>query len=173
MSTMPKAPIQERRISTANGQLRDSLGLPLSLHPSPVESRRNGHGGCARCPGLVVTQFDDRLCVNCGWRDHSYVPHRRTNGRSDAMVARYAGAFPLLRDTVVVCRRSDKPRVTNNTVLLTPRCPWCGEGMAIVNHGGASDGQWYFGKTEKAKRFACPDRHQIWVWSVRAGLRWE
>ena len=99
--------------------------------------QRFAHGTdqCPRCGERLHTNYDELLCVICGYVDYSYVSPRQSNGVAASPAnddcARYVGGFPMLTDTVI----NVKLQQINGIIELTASCPFCKESRtALLDH---------------------------------------
>ena len=100
---------------------------------------------CARCGGNILTTWDERVCMQCGWRDYAYNPPKpeRSAITSVKQIARYAGDYPnpeglTVEVSVERWGVDGRHESVKGGPQVTPNCPWCQERMTPTSITGSS-----------------------------------
>ncbi|MBM3945723.1 MAG: hypothetical protein FJ317_09615 [SAR202 cluster bacterium] len=121
---------------------------------------------CPRGHGRLYSQYDELVCVHCGFRD--YTPshiNRSKNGHNlvsagTVYVIRYCGDAPTLQNTLLKI----KAVKIRNRVGFLVKCPFC-EKKQLMEQASLS------GKRREAReeRYRCSDGHRVSLLPARAG----
>jgi len=132
--------------------------------PAPEPKAPKTH--CPRGHGQLYSQYDDLVCVHCGFREY-LTPKvtERKNGHNlvsagTLYVIRYCGDAATLQNTLLKI----KAIKIRNRVGFLVKCPFCNANR-IMEQASLS------GKGRKAReeRYRCMDGHRVSLLPARAG----
>ena len=145
----------------------ERIGSAEKLRESPTTAPEDLI--CPRCDTLLRINYDEPLCLQCGYVDYDYVPSdallRKTNLFTTATryVLRYVGEFPSLADTLTHVKLV---RVRNR-VVYGVNCPFCGEPMAQSSLSGRR-------REAREERYKCTEGHRVSLTPGKEGsLGWK
>ncbi|MDA1188403.1 MAG: hypothetical protein O2854_01800 [Chloroflexi bacterium] len=130
--------------------------------PEPEVRQTN----CPRGHGKLYSQYDEMVCVHCGFRDYFTIkPGDRKNGHNlvsagTLYVIRYCGDASTLKNTLLKI----KAIKIRNRVGFLVKCPFCTE-KRIMEQASLS------GKRREAReeRYRCTDGHRVSLLPARSG----
>ena len=124
---------------------------------------------CPRCEAQLVTNYDERGCVQCGYKDYQYISPYAATARKGIInsatrdVLRYVGDYPTLADTLTYVRLQRM----RNGIVYRVRCPFCGGAMS-------QSSLWGERRKMREERYKCPDGHRVVLTPDKHGaLGWK
>ena len=124
---------------------------------------------CPRCDARLRFNYDEPICLQCGYVKYDYAApdqmRRRTNLMSAGTrsVLRYVGDFPTLAETLTQVKLVR----LRNRVVYGVTCPFCGQAMTQSSLSGKR-------REAREERYKCSDGHRVSLTPGRNGaLGWK
>ena len=124
---------------------------------------------CPRCMTLLRVNYDEPLCLQCGYVDYSYVSKSSQMKKKNLVsagtryVLRYVGDFPTLTNTLTHVKLI---RVRNR-VIYGVNCPFCRKGMTQSSLSGKR-------REVREERYKCNQGHRVSLTPGKDGsLGWK
>ena len=129
------------------------------LEESQSYRMRSGSDICPRCSGVVIANYEEPSCLQCGYVDYHSPQQSESNGNrsskgvfsgSTKFVLRYVGDSPALNQQLAIVNLL---RV-RNTLTYGVACPFCEKPMTQSSLSGQR-------REIKEKRFRCDEGHRV------------
>ena len=125
---------------------------------------------CPRCTARLFENYDELLCVRCGYTDYSRPAHRSTTGTRNALnaatiwIVRYVGDSPNLGNTLTQVRTER----SGYCIAYKVTCPYCNSTMSQSSRRSSR-------RIEKREeRHRCDYGHIITLrWDEEGDLGWK
>lgn len=140
-----------------------------NVSPSPDSRVDSPSLTCPRCTAQLRINYDEPVCLQCGYVDYQYTPpspaKRLTNliSAGTSYVVRYVGEFPSLADTLayVYLKR------LRNRAVYGVACPFCSRQMEQSSLSGKR-------REVREERYKCPEGHRLSLMPGKNGsLGWK
>ena len=123
---------------------------------------------CPRCDTALRVNYDEPLCLQCGYVDYSYVADVERRERKSPLsqgtryVLRYVGSYPYLADTLCHVKQIG----TKNSFRYAVNCPFCRKPMHQTSLSGKR-------RDLRQERYKCAQDHRVSLTPCKDGsLGW-
>ena len=136
---------------------------------SPSRAANGTRITCPRCETVLSVNYDESICMVCGYVDHQYSPVELLSKRENMVssgtryVLRYVGEFPSLRDTLAHV----KLQRLRNRIVFGVSCPFCDKSMMQSSLSGKR-------REVREERYKCTEGHRVSLTPTKNGaLGWK
>lgn len=147
-----------KKLKKINGRMPIATPPPKKVKPTTGKPLTN----CPRCKSLLLTRYDEQICMPCGFTNDMPMPTARktTIAQGATYQLRYAGHHPAMQETVLTVRvlpMAEKESVAHFFAV----CPFDEQPMLIQHQHKTlkRDGS----QKTAENTYSCPQKHTVTI----------
>lgn len=145
--------------------IAEQVAVVPEIQEVPADYERK----CPRCEAQLRLNYEELVCLQCGFVDYDYVPPRARRKKKTVIsdgtryVLRYVGDFESLSQTLTQVQLQRM----RNRVVYSVSCPFCSKPMIQSSLSGKR-------REVREERYKCIDGHRVSLTPAKNGsLGWK